>query len=414
MPSIYAPQTLLQGVCGRAGKGLARPACFAMGPRSTGSDLSGFGQHVPTGTLAERWLSGRKHRTRNAAWAQAHRGFESHPLRHIIIPLCPIPSPQIQHLCGFESDSDSCGSHTVQTAIFANVGKNFMISGMKNTSNEPQKATGKVRRTSFGDGLIRIDQPTGSSSWVCRIQKHGQRHDYGLGGCAKVSLAQARELAREIRSQIELGLDPHFERRKREAVPNFKDAAAKVYEIHSKTWRNGKHHAQWTRTLELYVFPHIGKFRVDQITGPMIRDLLAEIWLAKPETARRVRQRIGVVLDWAYASGYRETEAPMRAITKGLPRQPRRDNHFPAMPYEDVPAFVQRLRERESFSRLALEFAIFTAARSGEVRGATWDEFDLEKGLWTVPIGPPWPSMRSTGNDPTALGQASRWSLGRT
>nr|WP_272897629.1 integrase arm-type DNA-binding domain-containing protein [Sphingopyxis witflariensis] len=240
---------------------------------------------------------------------------------------------------------------------------------------------------SYGDGLMRLDRPGGASSWVCRVQKHGNRRDFGLGSCQKVSLAQARELAREIRSQIALGIDPQFERRKRQAVPNFKEAAARVYEVHSKTWRNGKHHAQWTRTLELYAFPHIGKFRVDQITGPMIRDLLEEIWLDKPETARRVRQRVGAVLDWAYASGYRDTEAPMRAITKGLPRQPRRDNHFAAMPYEDVPAFIQTLRERESFSRLALEFAIFTAARSGEVRGATWDEFDLEKGLWKLSKG---------------------------
>lgn len=117
----------------------------------------------------------------------------------------------------------------------------------------------------------------------------------------------------------------------------------------------------------------------------MIRNVLAEIWLAKPETARRVRQRIGTVLDWAYASGYRETEAPMRAITKGLPRQPKKEGHFAAMPYAKVPTFLPRLRERESFSRLALEFAIFTASRSGEVRGATWEEIDLEAKLWTIP-----------------------------
>lgn len=259
-----------------------------------------------------------------------------------------------------------------------------MITTMKNAQNGAAKSKGKSSRVSYGDGLVRLDRPGGTSSWVCRVQKHGNRRDFGLGSCQKVSLEQARELAREIRSQIELGIDPQFERRKRQAVPNFKEAAAKFYEVHSKTWRNGKHHAQWTRTLELYAFPHIGKFRVDQITGPMIRDLLEEIWLEKPETARRVRQRVGAVLDWAYASGYRDTEAPMRAITKGLPRQPRRDNHFAAMPYEDVPAFVKTLREKESFSRLALEFAIFTAARSGEVRGATWDEFDLERGLWTL------------------------------
>ena len=272
----------------------------------------------------------------------------------------------------------------IQADIFANVGTNFMIKGMKSTSNGLSKPKEKQRRVSLGDGLMRLERPGGTSSWVCRVQSDGVRRDFGLGSCQKVSLAQAREMAQEIRSQIELGVDPQIERRKRQAVPTFKDAAVTTYEIHSKTWRNGKHHAQWMRTMELYAFPHIGKFKVDQITGPMIRDLLADIWLAKPETARRVRQRIGAVLDWAYASGYRETDAPMRAITKGLPRQPRRDNHFAAMPYEDVPAFVQRLRERESFSRLALEFAIFTAARSGEVRGATWGEFDPEKGLWKL------------------------------
>lgn len=260
-----------------------------------------------------------------------------------------------------------------------------MFNAMNSSSRRASKPENKPRRISYGDGLFRYERPGGSSSWVCRVQKHGNRRDFGLGSCKKVSLADARERAREIRRQIEFGLDPQFERRKIEAVPTFREAALKVFEIHSKTWRNGKHHAQWLRTMEMYAYPHIGKLKVNQITGPMIRDLLAEIWLAKPETARRVRQRIGTVLDWAYASGYRDTEAPMRAITKGLPRQPRRDGHFAAMPYEKVPRFIGKLRKRESFSRLALEFAIFTAARSGEVRGATWDEIDLEAGLWTLP-----------------------------
>src|SRR3546814_8808454 len=108
---------------------------------------------------------------------------------------------------------------------------------------------GKSSRVSYGDGLMRLDRPGGASSWVCRVQKHGNRRDFGLGSCKKVSLAQARELAREIRSQIELGIDPHFERRKRQAVPNFKDAEAKVYKVHSKTWRNGTNQAPWIRTL---------------------------------------------------------------------------------------------------------------------------------------------------------------------
>ncbi|HWT42626.1 MAG TPA: Arm DNA-binding domain-containing protein [Sphingopyxis sp.] len=188
---------------------------------------------------------------------------------------------------------------------------------MKSTSNGLSRPKGKQRRVSLGNGLVRLDRPGGTSSWMCRVQKDGVRRDFGLGSCQKVSLAQARELAQEIREQVEIGIDPHFERRKRQAVPTFIEAAAKTYEIHSKTWRNGKHHAHWTRTLELYAFPHIGKFKVDQINGPMIRDLLAEIWLAKPETARRVRQRVGAVLDSAYSASRKR-----RAGLRGRPRHP--------------------------------------------------------------------------------------------
>lgn len=247
------------------------------------------------------------------------------------------------------------------------------------------KAATRPGKLGDGDGLFLVVQASGSKSWVVRVQRHGVRRDFGLGSAKKVSLKLARERAGEVRTWVEMGLDPIFERRKMLGVPSFKEAAAKVLAQHRKTWRNEKHEAQWLRTLELYVFPHFGNVAVHEITGPMIRNALAEIWLAKPETARRVRQRIGAVLDWAYASGYRDSEAPMRALSKGLPRQPRKDGHFAAMPYAKVPAFVVSLRSRESFSRLALEFAILTAARSGEVRGATWDEFDLEARLWTLP-----------------------------
>lgn len=249
------------------------------------------------------------------------------------------------------------------------------------------KAATRPGRLGDGDGLFLIVQPGGSKSWMVRVQKNGTRRDFGLGSAAKVSLKVARERAQEIRAWMELGLDPAFERRKANGIPTFREAAAKVLAQHRKTWRNAKHEGQWLRTLESYVFPHFGNVAVSEITGPMIRNVLAEIWLSKPETARRVRQRIGTVLDWAYASGYRESEAPMRALTRGLPRQPKKDGHFAAMPYADVPTFIVKLRERESFSRLALEFAILTAARSGEVRGALWDEFDLKARLWTLPKG---------------------------
>lgn len=246
------------------------------------------------------------------------------------------------------------------------------------------KAAIKPGRVGDGDGLFLVVKEGGTKSWVCRVQRHGNRRDFGLGSASKVSLAVARERAREVRAWIELGLDPVFERRKMLGFPTFREAAAKVLAASKKSWRNAKHEGQWLSTMEAYAFPQIGDIKVNDITGPMIRDLLAPIWLTKPETARRVRQRVGAVLDWAYASGYRETEAPMRAITKGLPRQPKKGNHFAAMPYDKVAAFITVLRSRESLSRFALQFAILTAARSGEVRGATWDEIDLETGLWTI------------------------------
>lgn len=158
-----------------------------------------------------------------------------------------------------------------------------------------------------------------------------------------------------------------------------------VHEEHEKAWKNGKHQKQWIATLTTYAFPKIGDLTVDKIEGPAIREVLIPIWLSKPETARRVRQRIGTVLDWACAKGFRATEAPMRSLSKGLPRQPKKDGHFAAMPYADVPAFVEKLGERESVGRLALEALILTATRSGEFRGATWAELDLEAALWTIP-----------------------------
>jgi len=247
------------------------------------------------------------------------------------------------------------------------------------------KAAKRPGRFGDGEGLFLVVGTTGSKSWVCRVQKHGRRRDIGLGSASKVTLSVARERAREVRTWVELGLDPVFEKRKAGGIPTFREATAKVYAANRKTWRNEKHEGQWLRTLEVFAFPTIGDIRVSEITGPMIRNVLSGIWLAKPETARRVRQRIGAVLDWAFASGYRETEAPMRSITKGLPRQPKKNGHFAAMPYADVAAFMVRLRERESFSRLALQFAILTAARSGEVRGAAWNEIDIENALWTIP-----------------------------
>jgi integrase len=255
----------------------------------------------------------------------------------------------------------------------------------KLTATSAKAAMKTPGRYGDGDGLfLLVGKGGGSASWVLRVQKRGRRRDIGLGSAKKVSLSRARDLADIARAQVEAGIDPVAERRKAQGIPTFRKAAELVRDEHKRNWRNGKHQAQWLKTLETYAFPAIGDLPVSEVEGPAVRDLLAAIWLEKPETARRVRQRVGAVLDWAYAKGYRSGEAPLRSISKGLPRQPKKSGHHAAMPYADVPAFLSRLREKESWGRLALEAAILTAARSGEIRGATWAEVNLDAGLWTI------------------------------
>ncbi len=237
-----------------------------------------------------------------------------------------------------------------------------------------------------GDGLMMEIAPGGSRSWKLRVRVDGKRRDFGLGSLSIVTLTEAREKAREYRRLIAQGIDPVAEKKREKIViPTFRAAAEQVHAEHKASWKNGKHQVQWITTLETYAYPFIGDRLVNDIEGPQIRKALLPIWLSKPETARRVRQRIGAVLDWAYVNGLRESEAPMRSLSKGLPRQPKDDGHFAAMPYTDIPAFIAKLRERSSVGRVAMEVLILTAARSGEIRGATWSEFDLDKAMWSIP-----------------------------
>ena len=241
-------------------------------------------------------------------------------------------------------------------------------------------------RYSDGDGLILEFTRPGRAYWFVRVQHNGRRRDIGLGSVDEINLAKARDKAHEARKSLAKGIDPTIERQKAKLkIPTFREAAKLVHEEHKAAWKNGKHQDQWITTLTTYAFPRIGNRLVSDIEGPVIRDVLAPIWLSKPETARRVRQRIGVVLDWSYAKGFRTTEAPLRSISRGLPRQPKRDRHLAALPFEDVPAFLVRVREKSTIARLALEFLILAAARSGEVRGMRWPEIDLAKRVWTVP-----------------------------
>ena len=224
-----------------------------------------------------------------------------------------------------------------------------------------------------------------AASWTVRMQVAGKRRDFGLGSLDKVSLATARERRDEIRQQFAAGVDPVLERKKAAGVPTFEKAAEQLHKERLKGWSNGKHRAQWIQTLRTYAFPTMGALTVDAVERGHILDVLQPIWIAKPETARRVMQRIGAVLDWAYGKGWREAEAPMRALAKALPKNDAGAGHFAAMPYADVPAFVAALRARDGMGAMALEALIFTAARSGEIRLATWDEVDLKAGLWSIP-----------------------------
>jgi integrase len=239
-------------------------------------------------------------------------------------------------------------------------------------------------RYSDGDGLILEVRPGGSKSWIARLQTNGRRRDYGLGSFKDVSLNDAREKAREFRKLLRSGIDPLEAKRLAREIPTFK-AAAKAYHVEWKRRRrNAKHEAQWLSTMEAYAFPRFGELRIDQVGTGHVRDALAEIWLTKPETARRVRQRVGKVLDYAHGAGWRSAFA-MSAVNGSLPEQPRKTGRFEAMPYARVPEFSEALKDRVSMGRLALEALILTAARSGEIRGARWSEVDFQTATWTIP-----------------------------
>lgn len=268
-----------------------------------------------------------------------------------------------------------------------------------------QVQNAKPGRHADGGGLYLFVKPTGARSWVLRVQHRGNRRDFGLGAVAidkvdvadalvpltrrkMLTLAEAREKARIGRELAKAGINPSVEWRSEELiVPAFREATTEYHAAVAKAWRNGKHGAQWLSSLEAYAFPVLGDMPVSDISADDISRVLLPIWLSKPETARRVRQRIGVVLDYSHGKGWREAEAPMRAVGKllGGIKQPSKGN-FEAMPYADLPAFVAGLRAGDaSVGRLALHFLILTAARSGEVRGMTWAEVDIEAAEWRIP-----------------------------
>lgn len=240
----------------------------------------------------------------------------------------------------------------------------------------------------------------GSRSWVFRARVAGVRRDMGLGGYPDVPLARARELARNAREKIRSGIDPIEEGRAarsamiaaRASAVSFSKATEQYLEAHEAGWSNPKHRQQWENTLTTYAGPKIGQMLVRDIELPHVLSVLEPIWREKTETASRLRGRMESVLDWASARGYRSGPNPARwkgHLDKLLPAPGRiaKTDHHRSLPHEDMPAFFAALRQQDGSGARALEFTILTAARSGEARGATWEEFDLTAGKWVIPAG---------------------------
>jgi integrase len=267
---------------------------------------------------------------------------------------------------------------------------------MKGTGRHPEKALSAVQvrtlkapgRYADGNGLYLVVEPSGNKHWVLRIMVQGKRCDIGLGGTTLVPLAEARQKALDYRKLAREGGNPIAERRAtRRVMPTFSQAAIKVHAEHLPSWKNPKHGDQWINTLTQYAFPFIGETPVDRIDTPDVLRVLSPIWLTKAETARRVRQRIGTVLDWAKASGFRTGDNPVEGATKGLPKQTGREVHHAALPYAEVPGFIATLRDFAAAEavRLAFEFLILTATRTNEVLEAPWSEIDERNMVWTIP-----------------------------
>ena len=236
-----------------------------------------------------------------------------------------------------------------------------------------------------GHGLYLEVQPSGSRSWVQRVAVGGRRREIGLGSFPLVSLAEARAQAFANRKLARAGGDPVAEKRASDE-PTFAEAAERVWRQMRPGWRNPRYGRDWMSGLTRVAFPCIGRMPVSSVTTADVIETLRQVWHPRPTVARRVLQRIGLVMEWAVAMGYR-TSNPCGRVDLVLGRQQHRTRHFSALPHREVASAVAAVRRSRArpVVKLAFEFLVLTAGRSGEVRGAEWRELDLTAGLWTVP-----------------------------
>lgn len=249
-----------------------------------------------------------------------------------------------------------------------------------------------------GNGLYLQVSKTGTKSWSFRFTLNGKARQMGLGPLNELGLKDARDEAIGCRALLRDGIDPIEDREARRSaaqaetakVQTFKYCAREYIRGQSSAWKNVKHGKQWTRTLETYVYPTIGALPVDKVDTPLIVQILTPIWHTKTETASRVRGRIESILDWAAVSGFRQGENPARwrgHLDKMFPKRSRVKpvKHYPSLPYPEMPKFMEALTTEEGHTITAFTFAVLTASRTGEVIGARWDEFDLQRKIWTIP-----------------------------
>ena len=246
--------------------------------------------------------------------------------------------------------------------------------------------TARPGRHADGNGLYLFVQPTGARSWVQRLVIRGRRRELGLGSIELVTLAEAREKAVVNRKLAREGGDPLAMKRRAAGMPTFATAAVRVLEQKRAGWRDTRHPASWLSSLERYAFPCIGSRPVSEVSSADMLEILTPIWHAKAQTARRVRQRIHAVMEWAVAMELR-SDNPCDRIGPVLGPQKAPVEHMRAIPHQDVAAAIDAVRDSGAAPvvKLAFELLVLTATRSGEVRLAAWDEIDLGEMVWTIP-----------------------------
>ena len=258
---------------------------------------------------------------------------------------------------------------------------NLTTLGIRNLKPGP-----KTKRYGDGRGLYVVVRANGSKAWVQRITIDGDRTDLGLGGYPDLPLALARTKSAELRTAVAEGRDPRAERRQPN-LPTFQDAAEQYISDNAARWKNPKEAVNWRGALATYAYPMFGSTRIDRISRADVLAALKPVWTSKPSIARKLRQRVRAVFAAAMAHGHIDLNPAGEVIDAALPKTPAVKAHFRALPYQDVGSALLKIEASSASlsTRLCLRFLVVTAARSGEARGARWDEIDLDARTWNIP-----------------------------